>query len=175
MPSPGIPKIVSTPQSISVSTSTSPPVMAISFLHLMLLLFENAPDALRSLRLLFAERNFIRRSLEDDAFRHFRGVGDPSQRHCDAQLLAEDLERLGDARLAVGAKAVEVSAADEAGACAETEELQHVEARANAAVDIDLRSVAHRFDDRWQGRCRRWRAVELPPPVVGDEDRIGAG
>src|SRR5690348_4518295 len=173
MPSPGIPKIVSTPQSISVSTSTSPPVMAISILHLVLL-FENAPRALRSPRLLPPERNFIRRGREDNAPRYLRRVGNSGQRHRDVEFFAEDLERLGDARLAISAEAVEVGAADEAGARSEAEEFENVETRADATVDIDFGPIADLFHNSRQSRCGGWRAVELPAAMIRNEDRVGA-
>src|SRR6185312_3369782 len=80
---------------------------------------------------------------KDDVARNLRRIGDPGQRHRDAELILEDLERLGDPRLAVSAEPVQIGPPDEAGARAEPEELQHVEPRPDTAVDIDLGLVAH--------------------------------
>ena len=81
---------------------------------------------------------------------------------------------LGDAGFAHRAEAVEEGAADIGALGAERERLQHVLARADAAVDMHLDAVADRLDDRRQRRDRRQRAVELAAAMVGDDDRVGA-
>src|SRR5690348_10816372 len=160
MPSPGMPKMVSTPHLMSVSTMMSPPVFAIVSL---LAFFVNAYVAEGSPA--GPGRRFagVRRRPQDDVAGHFLDVSHASQRHGDAELVLQDLERLGDACLAVSAEAVEIGTADEAGARAEPEELQHIQPRADAAVDIDFDLVADPVHDRAEYRCGRGRAVELAP------------
>ena len=64
----------------------------------------------------------------------------------DVKLLADDLDRPGDAGLAAGAEAVNIGAADQAGLGAERQRPHHVLAGADAAVeqDLDLASPPHR-------------------------------
>ena len=98
-------------------------------------------------------------------------VAHAAERHGDVELLAENLDRLGDAGFAAGAEAVDVGAADHAGARAERERAQHVLPGADAAVEHDLDLDAHRLDDLRQRRDRRRRAVELAAAVIGDDQR----
>ncbi len=58
--------------------------------------------------------------------------------------------------------------------CAERERAHHVLARAHAAVEHHLDLVADRARDFRKLRDRGGRAVELPPAMVGNDDRIGA-
>ena len=86
----------------------------------------------------------------------------------------DHLERAGHARLAHGAEPVDIGAADPAALRAHGNGLQHVLARAHAAVEMDLDLVTHRVHDRRQRADRAQRAVELPPAVVRHHDGIGA-
>src|SRR5689334_4767463 len=141
MPSPGIPKIVSTPQSIRVSTRISPPVFAIVFSP-VLAFFVNAYVPERSAAGRSCRLRRLGRRTKDDVARDLCHIGDAGQRHGNAELVLEDVERLGDSRLSIGAEAVQIGAADEAGARAEAEELEHVEPRAHCAGDLDFGLVA---------------------------------
>src|SRR5690348_12395899 len=107
IPSPGIPKIVSTPQSIKLSTRTSPAVCVMPS--------ASYPRLTRGL----AHRFVRRRPTKNDVARNLGDVGDPDQGHCDAELLAKDIERPGDSRLAIGAESIDIASPDEAGACPE--------------------------------------------------------
>src|SRR3569833_3141656 len=51
---------------------------------------------------------------------------DAAQAHGGEQLLLDDVDRLGDAGLAAGPKAIGIGAADHAGFCAERERAHHV-------------------------------------------------
>src|SRR5690242_2396808 len=175
MPSPGIPKMVSTPHSIRVSTRMSPPVLAIILLLGLSAFFENSDVAVRAAAGRPGLLRRVRRWTKDDVARDLRGVGHPGQRHRDAELVLQDLERLGDAGLTISAEPIEIGAADEAGAGAEPEELQDVETRAYAAVDIDLRLVANRVDDAADDRSGGRRTVKLAAAVIRNQDRVGAG
>src|SRR2546428_2972516 len=68
----------------------------------------------------------------------------PAERHGDVELLAEHLDRLGDAGLAAGAEAIDIGAADHAGARAERERAHHVLPGADAAVEHHLDLLADR-------------------------------
>ena len=63
---------------------------------------------------------------------------DATQPHGGGELLAQNVERLGDAGLAAGAEAVGIGAADHAGLRAERERAHDVHAGADAAVEHDL-------------------------------------
>src|ERR1700704_1987854 len=99
----------------------------------------------------------------------------PAERQGHVELPAENLDRPGDAGLAAGAEAIDVGAADHAGARAEREGAQYVLPRADAAVEHHLDLRAHGVDDLRQRRDRRRRAVELPAAVIGDDKSRGPG
>ena len=93
----------------------------------------------------------------------------------DVELVADDLDGAGDARLAAGAEPVNIGAADHAGTRAERERAHDVLARADAAVEHDLDVGAERVGDRRQHGNRRRRAVELAAAVIGHDQRRRAG
>src|ERR671923_957488 len=98
----------------------------------------------------------------------------PEEREAEADLLAEELEHVPGSLLAAGCESPDDGAAGEDGAGAERERLDRVCPSPDAAVEVDLDAAADRLCDLRQGVERRGHAVELPPPVVRDDDGRGA-
>src|SRR6266851_5478089 len=101
-------------------------------------------------------------------------VAQSAQRHRHVELAADDLQHARHAFLSHRAQAIEKGATDQGAARAERERLEHVLARADAAVEQHLDAAAHRADYFRQRADRRCSAVELAAAMVGDDDRVGA-
>src|SRR5712691_11905533 len=86
-------------------------------------------------------------SLRDDASVDVAHAGHAAERHGDVELLAENLDRLGDAGFPARAQPIDVGAADHAGARAMGERAHHVLPGADTAVEHQLDLGAHRLDD----------------------------
>src|SRR6478736_3758822 len=88
---------------------------------------------------------------DEDVLVDIPDVAQAAERHGDVELLADDVERGGDALLAHGAEPVEEGAADEGALGAERDRLQHVLAGADAAIEQYLHAAADLLDDAGQG------------------------
>ena len=77
--------------------------------------------------------------------------------------------------LATSHEAVEVRPPDEGSPGALGDGRDDVAAGQDAAVDVDLCSVADGLDDRGERLEGRGGPVELAPAVVRDDDRVGTG
>jgi len=86
----------------------------------------------------------------------------------------DDLQALAHTGFAHGAQAVQEGAADVDAAGAQGACAQHVLARANAAVHVDLDAVPHRLHDAGQALDAALGAIELASTVVGDDECVGA-
>src|SRR5215207_3895681 len=111
---------------------------------------------------------------DDEAARDSGRVLDPGKDHVGDELLAEQVECPDHAILATCGERVEHWSSGHHGSSAERERLEYVGAASDAAVEQDLSALPDRRCDRRQRIQRRYRAVELPPAVVGDDDRLGA-
>ena len=98
----------------------------------------------------------------------------PAERHGGVEFLVDDLQRFGHARFAGGAQAPQEGAADVGAACAERPGFQHVLPAANARIHVHFDLLSHGIDNGRQRDDGRGRAVQLAPPVVADDERIGA-
>src|SRR5208282_6070273 len=109
--------------------------------------------------------------LHDHAAIDFVDALDAGQRHADAEFVAHDLDRAGDAGLSAGAEPIDIGAAAQTGARAERDRAHHVLAGTDAAVEQDLDRRSDRIDDRRQRRDRGRRAVELAPAMIRHDQR----
>src|SRR4051812_24887148 len=81
-----------------------------------------------------ASKRLLSRVGKQDGAIHVLDAGTAADRHRDVELLADHLQGHGDAAFAIRAEAIEERAADERALSAERHGLQHVLARADAAV-----------------------------------------
>src|SRR6516225_8826952 len=105
---------------------------------------------------------------------HALNVRASAERHREIELLPNDLEHFGDARLTHRAEAEVPRAADVGTLRAEGERLENILPRADAAVHVYLDARSHRGDDRGQRADAGLGAIELTSAVVADDERIGA-
>ena len=101
----------------------------------------------------------------------FIDAPDAGERHGNIQLLANDFDGRCDSGLAASTEAIDVSPPDQTAPGAEGKRAHDVLAGADAAIEHHLNFRAYRFGNSRQHRNRRCRAIELPPPVVGDDNR----
>jgi len=102
----------------------------------------------------------------NDAAIDLGDAGDAGQRHAGVELVADNFDGAGDARLPAGAEPVNVSAAAHAGAGAERERARDVLAGADSAVEHHLKVGADRLDDGRQHGDGGGCAVELTAAVI---------
>ncbi|MDB4961834.1 MAG: hypothetical protein JWP01_1833 [Myxococcales bacterium] len=74
--------------------------------------------------------------------------------------------------LSSGSEAIQWSAPEHDGTCAERERLDDIGAATKPAIDHHLEPVAHSSDDLGQDLDRCKLAVELAAAVVADDDRV---
>ncbi len=98
-----------------------------------------------------------------------------AKRHGDVELAGDDLQRPLDPRLPHCAEAIDIGTADVDATSAERESAEYVLPRADATVEMHFDAVADSVGDSGELADGRGCAVELPPAVVGDDDRVGAG
>src|ERR1700747_3701371 len=91
---------------------------------------------------------------QQDVARDVADVAMAAERHRDVHLVAQDLQAARDACLAHRAQSVEEGPPDHGATRAEGHGLEHVLARADAAVHPDLDVLCERLGDRREGpRC----------------------
>src|SRR6516164_10925972 len=105
----------------------------------------------------------------DDGAVDVKNIATTSERHGRIEFLAYDVERQRDALAAKRLHAVQECAANEHRARAESDRLENILARTNAAVQENLHAAADGPDDRRQCGDRRQRAIELTSAVIGDD------
>lgn len=96
------------------------------------------------------------------------------QRHGPPHVRLEQRHDLVDPALPAGAQPVQERPPGHAGPRAERDRLDDVTAPADAAVADDLDPVPHRLGDRRHELEDGGRAVQLPPAVIGQRDRLDA-
>ena len=96
----------------------------------------------------------------------------PTKRHSEVKLFVDDLQCLGHARLTHRTQAVQKRATNVGALGPQRDGFDHILPAANATIHVDFNLLTHRFHNRGQCADRRLRAVQLPPTVIGDDQRI---
>ena len=96
-----------------------------------------------------------------------------AESHGDVQLLLDDLQGAGHARLAKRTQAVKKAASNQRALRAQSTGFEHILPAANAAIHPHLDVLAHRFGNVRQCSNGGRRPIELAAAVVAHDECIG--